>query len=67
MNPVHSYGITGDDRVLNDDHPGGVVTEHLGPVDLAQAWISPEYQFAGVKEVLYDKKIIYISSNCDLD
>ena len=62
MNPVHRYDITGDDGVLDDDHPGRVVTEHLGPVDLPQAWISPEYQFAGVKEVLYVKKI----RNCDL-
>ena len=62
MNPVQRYDITGDDGVLDDDHPGRVVTEHLGPVDLPQAWISPEYQFAGVKEVLYVKKI----RNCDL-
>ena len=66
MYPVHRYGVTGDHRILYDDHPGGVGTEHLRPVDLAQTWISPEYQFAGVEEVLHEEHYI-ISSNCELE
>ena len=62
MYPVHRYDVSGDDRLLNDHHPGGVVTEHLGPVDLAQGCIRPEYQFAGVKEVLQED----YKSNCDI-
>ena len=54
MYPVHRYGITADDRILPDHHPGRVAAEHLRPVDLAQRWVSPEYQFAGIEEVLQE-------------